>query len=341
MAVRDPTTETLADDSRRFQDVVSNMHLVAITLNSKADLTYCNDYFLSVTGWSRSDVLGCNWFEQFVPPGNENVRGVFTSLLEDLPNGWHYENEIVCRSQEKVLIRWNNSALRDSAGKIIGVASIGEDITEHRLLESAMLEASARERRHLAAELHDGLGQTLYGARLLAQSAEAKAHKMDSVLETEIAQLSAILGASLDTCRHIAYGLSPLADTSGGIVQALRNLTKMPFDFRPQVDLVIVEGAPLLIDAVKVDHVYRLAQEALANALKHAASTRIRVRLDVQATHVTLTVEDDGIGLPQQAANSKHLGLKLMRYRARMIRATLAITRGNPHGTRVTLRCPR
>ena len=171
------TKDIALGDGPTFQDLVSKMNLIALILNASAKLTFCNDYFLRLTGWTRPEILGCDWFQRFVPTGIDDLRDVFFDLLKNLPNAWHHENAILCKSREKVLIRWHNSVIRNSSDHIVGIASIGEDVTEHRLLERELLDSSARERRHLAAELHDGLGQNLYAASLLARSLEITAHK--------------------------------------------------------------------------------------------------------------------------------------------------------------------
>jgi PAS domain S-box-containing protein len=324
-----------------FQDSVSKMNLIALILNTSAKLTFCNDYFLTLTGWTRPEVLGCDWFQRFVPTGVDDLRDVFSDLLKNLPTAWHHENAILCKSGEKVRIRWHNSVIRDSSGHIVGIASIGEDVTEHRLLERELLESSARERRHLAAELHDGLGQNLYAASLLARSLEITAHEAMLPIIKDLAQLAWVIGSSMETCHQIAHGLSPLAEIRGGFIGALYDLTSMPTKDGTEVELSIVGGAPLQIDTVNLDHLFRLAQEAVTNALKHAEATLIQVKLDIQAALVTLTVVDDGIGLPFQPIISNRLGLRLMRYRADMIHAKLMMTRVEPHGTRITCECPQ
>ena len=335
------TKDIALGDGPTFQELVSKMNLIALILNTSARLTFCNDYFLKLTGWTRLEVLGCDWFQRFVPTGIDDLRNVFSDLLKDLPNAWHHENAILCRSGEKVRIRWHNSVIRDSSGEIVGIASIGEDVTEHRLLERELLESSARERRHLAAELHDGLGQNLYAASLLARSLETTAHKAMLPITEDLTHLASVIGSSMETCRQIAHGLSPLAEIRGGFIRALQDLTSMPAKDGTEVALSIVGGAPLLIDTVSLDHLFRLAQEAVTNALKHAEATLIQVKLDIQAALVTLTVVDDGIGLPLQPISSNRLGLRLMRYRADIIHAKLAITRNEPHGTRITCECPQ
>ena len=333
--------DTAIGDGPHFQDLVSKMNLIAVILNTSAKPTFCNDYFLTLTGWTRSEVLGCDWFQRFVPAGIDDLRDVFSDLLKDLPNAWHHENAILCKSKEKRLVRWHNSVIRDSSGHIVGIASIGEDVTEHRLLERELLESSARERRHLAAELHDGLGQNLYAASLLARSLQMTARKATLPITADLTQLASVIGSSMETCRQIAHGLSPLAEIPGGFIRALQALTSMQAKGGTEVALSIVDGAPLQIDTVSLDHLFRLAQEAVTNALKHAEATLIEVSLDIQPVLVTLTIVDDGIGLPSPPIASNRLGLRLMRYRADMIHAKLTIARKKPHGTRITCECPQ
>src|ERR1700722_9186001 len=335
------TKDIALGEGPTFQDLVSKMNLIAIILNASAKLSFCNEHFLALTGWTRPEVLGCDLFQCFVPTGIDDLRDVFSALLKNLPNAWHHENAILCKSREKLLIRWHNSVIRDSSGHIVGVASIGEDVTEHRLLERELLDSSARERRHLAAELHDGLGQNLYAASLLTRSLEITTQKAMLPITEDLTQLASVIDSSMETCHQIAHGLSPLAEIRGGFIGALQDLTSMPTKGGPEVALSIVGGAPLQIDTVNLDHLFRLAQKAVTNALKHAEATLIQVKLDVQAALVTLTVVDDGIGLPFEPIISNRLGLRLMRYRADMIHAKLTVTRTEPHGTRITCECPQ
>jgi diguanylate cyclase (GGDEF)-like protein/PAS domain S-box-containing protein len=122
----------LSESERRFSDMLGNVELVSLMLDCKAQITYCNDYLLRLTGWQREEVLGRNWIEVFIPPGNNDEKDVITALLANSPAARHHENEILTRAGERQLIRWNNSVLRSGAGDVIGTASIGEDITARR-----------------------------------------------------------------------------------------------------------------------------------------------------------------------------------------------------------------
>ena len=127
--------KALHESERRFTHMLSNIELISMTLDRDAKVTFCNDYLLQLTGWQRDEVIGSDWFNRFIPAGDKNVRANFLNLLNGLPKAWHYENEILTRSGERRLVRWNNTVLRSTSGEVTGTASIGEDITNHRQAE--------------------------------------------------------------------------------------------------------------------------------------------------------------------------------------------------------------
>jgi diguanylate cyclase (GGDEF)-like protein/PAS domain S-box-containing protein len=130
------TTLELRESERRFSDLLGNVELVSIMLDHEGRITYCNEYLLRMTGWSHAEVIGRSWIELFIPPESREVKAVvFADLLANSPGVWHHENEIVSRSGDRRLIRWNNSVLRSVAGDVIGTASIGEDITDQKRSE--------------------------------------------------------------------------------------------------------------------------------------------------------------------------------------------------------------
>lgn len=144
-AIRDITerrqaVQKLRESDRRFSDMLSNVELVSLMLDRDAKITYCNDYLLRLTGWQYDDVIGRDWFTLFIAPELHHLREtIFQDILANIPEAMHDENEILTRSGERRLIRWNNSVLLADAGDVIGVASIGEDITERKLAERTVI----------------------------------------------------------------------------------------------------------------------------------------------------------------------------------------------------------
>jgi diguanylate cyclase (GGDEF)-like protein/PAS domain S-box-containing protein len=129
-----------------FSDLFGDAKTICMTLDTRARVTYCNDYLLHLTGWERSDVIGQDWFELFIPPKVDDLRKLFASILIEEPHARHHENEILTRSGECQLIRWKNSLLRSTAGDVIGTASIGEDITEQKRNQESLLQHEERTR---------------------------------------------------------------------------------------------------------------------------------------------------------------------------------------------------
>lgn len=136
---RKQVSDALRESDRRFREVLGNVELASVMLDREARITYCNEYLLRLTGWTIDEVIGRDWFETFMPPELGDMRPVFLALLQNLPEAWHRDNEIFTRSRERRLIRWNNSVLRSGGGDVIGVASIGEDITERRQAEARIV----------------------------------------------------------------------------------------------------------------------------------------------------------------------------------------------------------
>ncbi len=136
----------LRETERRFREMLDNLELISIMLDREGCVTYCNDYFLRLTGWPRDEVVGTSWFERFTPPDIAGeMREAFVTLLKDGNEVLHHTNEILTRSGERRLIHWNNSLLYSATGEVIGVASIAEDITDRVQLEKQLFRAQRLE----------------------------------------------------------------------------------------------------------------------------------------------------------------------------------------------------
>lgn len=136
--------DQLQESERRFAQILGNVRLLSMTLDTAARVTYCNDHLLRLTGWQRDEVIGRGWLELFIPAENRpGLADLFASLLADMPRAWHDENQILTRSGERRLIRWNNMVLRSPTGDVSGTASIGEDVTESREAEEVRARMAA------------------------------------------------------------------------------------------------------------------------------------------------------------------------------------------------------
>ena len=132
------------ESERRLRELLKNIHLVSAMLDQAGNITFCNDFFLRLTGWARDEIMGRNWCELFVPPGQDN-REIFSNQISERAVPPQSRNEIITKAGERRLISWNNTILFDAAGNPLGVATIGEDITEGLRLENELRQAQKLE----------------------------------------------------------------------------------------------------------------------------------------------------------------------------------------------------
>jgi PAS domain S-box-containing protein len=133
--------EKLIESQRRFTDLMKNIKLLSIMLDIEGNIIFCNNYFLSVTKYTVEDVIGKNLFEIFYDKKQMEIerQEYRNSLIGLIDFPYNTEKEIKTKTGEKLIISWNNTLLRDSDKKIIGSASIGENITERRKTEQALI----------------------------------------------------------------------------------------------------------------------------------------------------------------------------------------------------------
>jgi len=230
--------------------------------------------------------------------------------------------------------------MRDPKGSVVARLAIVRDVTERKQLERALLEASNREQQRLGHELHDGLGQHLTGIALMTAAIRSSASQGKGPDPNDLAQLAALTGHAIATCRAIARGLMPVSDGTGGLAQALSDMVAQQRDsHRVDIRFEAIAAAPIQLRSEVQNHLYRIAQEAVTNAQKHGRAELINVTLDIQPTLVRLEVLDNGIGFDPAATPSSGMGLKIMRYRAAMIGAQLTIDRAYPSGSIVVCQC--
>jgi PAS domain S-box-containing protein len=220
--------------------------------------------------------------------------------------------------------------------------SVIRDISERKELEAALLDAIGHEQRRLADDLHDGLGQELTGLSLLL-SAFAGSARHGKILEaTELERALVVAQRALQSCRSIARGLSPVTEAQGGLIAGLRELAaRLKTGSGPALDFTTSGVTRLGLSPAASDHLFRIAQEAIANALKHAHASSIKVTLEIESASVRLAICDDGEGLTVPEISATGLGLRTMRYRASLLGAKFHITRFGHHGTCVVCECPQ
>jgi signal transduction histidine kinase len=205
------------------------------------------------------------------------------------------------------------------------------EMTERRRLESEVLEIGTREQERVGRDLHDSLGQKLTGAAFLSRALSSKLSDAQRPESEEAGKVNEIIKDAVGQVRRIARGLSPIEFGDESLADALQRLAEETSEtYGMTCKLESADAAPTA--GRFAAQLYHIAQEAISNAVRHGKAKRIVVKLGPGE----LSVTDDGSGLPADATRTGGMGLKIMKYRASVMGASLDIRRGASGGTVVS-----
>jgi PAS domain S-box-containing protein len=338
---------TIADvtERRRVEQLTRVGELVgglgSYEFDAAADRFYWSDGTYRMFGLSPSFVPTRQATRDLVLPSSMPLLAeAFRAAVEE---GREFDIELWARTatHEKIWVRMLGR-VESFQGRPVRIYGIVQDITERKSLEAALLEAANREQQKLGRELHDGLGQELTGISLLLQGLAQQVKAASPQLARPLDRVTTLLSTAIRSTRALAHGLAPVGIGDGGLENALQVLAEqatanyaIPVTFS-----VGQEGSPEL-DELAGNHLYRIAQEALSNAVRHGRARTVSIRLASTAEGASLEVLDDGCGIGKEASLRQGLGLRSMAYRAQSIGAALSIRQRDGGGTRLQVRCPR
>jgi PAS domain S-box-containing protein len=244
----------------------------------------------------------------------------------------------ICKDGRPVHVSQTVSPIEDVRGKQIGVSVIARDTTERRALEREVLESTGREQQRIGRELHDSLGQELTGLGYLAKSLSQKLNAMKSPYVETAQTITSGIQKAINEVRSAVRGLVPVEVDASGFMVALEKLAA-DTEARCGIECRIAGDAPITIDDnLLATHLYRIVQEAINNAVKHAHARHITVRPQSDNGTLQVAVQDDGVGIAGGASGNGGMGLRIMRYRAGVIDAVLDVQTTSGSGTAVVCR---
>jgi signal transduction histidine kinase len=220
------------------------------------------------------------------------------------------------------------------------VGGIVTDVTERRRLEAEVLRVSDREQLRISQDLHDGVGQQLAGIWCLSEVLRKLLQTQALPEAAQAAKISGLLKGALNQTRSLARGLHPVSTEPNGLMSALRELAASVTDMF-KVTCKFECAQPVLVhDATVATNLYRIAQEAVTNAVKHGQPQNVGLSLSLVSQRFTLAVRDDGVGIRRIPRQRKGMGLRIMNYRASMIGGTVTIQKPKDGGTEVVCTVP-
>jgi len=223
------------------------------------------------------------------------------------------------------------------------MVAILRDVSERRQLEREIIEISTAEQERIGHDIHDGIGQQLTALGMLATSLERRLRSAGKEAEASDAHSLVVhLDETLTAARALARGLSPVEIAPDGLAAALGNLVERIADLAGIDCDCRLDPRAQISDPLMAVHLYRIAQEALTNAVRHAQARHIDLWLGLdQGNNLVLAVRDDGSGIDLTQDRRGRLGLHIMEYRAALIGGRLRIERSpGDQGTQVRCQIP-
>jgi PAS domain S-box-containing protein len=361
--ILDVTERTLAQESlreseRRFRELLETVHLAAVITDVDGTVTFCNEYFCHLSGYSMDEIIGRNWIELFVPADAEAPEAEFYANLERGDVTSFMTGTVRTRDGDRRAFTWSNTALRGPDGTVVAAASLGEDVTDRLRAESSLRVSEERrrtvlaemvltaeeERTRIATELHDDTVQVMTAAllsldRLSSAISDGDRERMAST----VALSRETLGKAVDRTRRLMFELRPPVLEAQGLEPALVDLAETAgAEAGFEVDTAIHVGRyPEAVEALA----YRVALEAIVNARKHSRASMLSLRLAERDGMLVGEVHDDGAGFDVQPALDRrgmrfHMGLDTMIERVRLAGGDVTVESALGRGTTVSFRIP-
>lgn len=352
---RKEAERALETSEARYRSLVeSGVELIA-RADPSGKLLFANDAYLSAFGYRREDVEAgrVTILPHIHEADREAVLASFQQVLRP-----PYRNVIVSRVRVNGTWRcfeWEQGVVRDEHGVITEIQGAGRDVTERQVAEEALrrsledlkrsedtlrllarrqAEIREEERRRLGLDLHDNVCQELAAVSVLLEAARLR--KGDGV---EIERATRHLTEVIEHLRLVGRDLRPMMLSDLGLTESLRAFTTKVSSLQRRVAARFPTPIPRLDDETEIA-VYRVAQEALGNALRHADASNIELVLRSDEGSLVLEVRDDGRGFDRGARRTDSLGLASMEERALALGGRLDVLSAPGEGTCIRLSCP-
>jgi signal transduction histidine kinase len=326
----------------RSRRVLITLALLIIALIGLVD--YLTGHEISFSVFYLLGVALAVWFVGWGFGALISVTSVGVWLLGDFASGAQFSGPLVPIWNALVLLTfylvvvWLLARLRLFHQELEAqvrqrTAALTDEMAERERLERELLEISEREQRRFGQDLHDGLCQHLTGATLAGQVLEEKLAALNLAEAADASKVVEIVEEGINLSRRLAKGLYPVELAADGLMLALEEFAATSRELFKVACHFECDSPVLFHDPVTAGHLYRIAQEAVGNAIKHGKARNILIRLDVSEESTGLSIKDDGLGLPEPLPEKRGLGLRIMAHRSGMIGGTFIARRETTGGT--------
>ena len=336
--ITQPFVQKIEQQAETFHTLAKNAHESIFLIDINGIIKFMNPAAETMFGYTAEELLGEN-IKQLMPSPHREKHDSYianylkTGIKKIIGSGQQLIGQRKDGSQFPMYLSVGEIQLKHThlfAGLIM-------DLSTQQKLQREILAIPAREQQRIGEELHDGLGQQLTGLSMLAESLLNKASRPDHDLAN---QLASGLHEALTQVRALSRGLIPIQIYADGFMISLQEITES-IEQQSHIPIKLqIDDVVLLVDDATATHLYRIVQESLNNAIKHADASQINVSLKIEQDHGLLEVTDDGVGIQPGLRNSTGLGLSIMKHRCGLFDGEITINPAGERGTQVRCRFP-
>ncbi len=326
--------EQLQQSERGYRNLVDHSPDLVWSVDAEGSFTYLGESLERLTGFRVEELLGRHWTTLLLPESMAVGESAWQAVQDRPAEDLQFRVMLPLAAGGGMAAEVNMVATVVE-GRFAGAQGSIRDIRERERLEEDLRRQAAaiaanEERANLARELHDSVTQALFSMGLTARALELLLDRDPDAAKQKVAELRELQKDALAEMRTLIFELRPQGLEADGLAQALRNhgaAVQGRTGLSVSVEVEYDERLPLDIE----ESLYRIAQEALHNVVKHANAEHARIALRQAGRELRLSVEDDGVGFDPSLAARGHLGLVGMRQRADRIGGELDIL-GQPGG---------
>jgi PAS domain S-box-containing protein len=328
---RQRTLEALQASEERYRRIVETAEEGIWMLDEAGGTTFVNQKMAQMLGYTVEEMAGASILSYVDPRDRARVE----YALHRRRTGIRERHDVRFRRRDgsELWVILAGTPIFDEAGRYRGSLKMATDITERKRLERGLAEISSLEQQRIGRDLHDVLGQNITGISFLSKILEQKLSSLALSEAQEAAEIGRLAALTNKQARTLARGLAPVDLTAASFEAGIKELAA------GVQEVFSISCACQCDPNVRIPnddaalHLYRIAQEAVNNAVKHGHARNILIQLTEQDGRGMLMVQDDGRGMPERVQTHDGMGMQIMNYRASAIGGQLRIRSSANQGT--------